>query len=35
MAQKKMWTLMVQLSMNQWHNVYPKLEFDEGKGGCR
>ena len=30
MAQKKMWTLMVQLSMNQWQTVYPRLEFDEG-----
>ena len=30
MAQKKMWTLMVQLSMNQWQTVYPRLEFDDG-----
>ena len=29
MATNKKWTLMVQLSMNQWHTFYSQLEFDE------
>ncbi len=29
MAQKKMWTLMVQLSMNQWDKAYHELYFDD------
>ena len=29
MSQKKMWTLMVQLSMNQWDKAYHELYFDD------